>query len=53
MQNPTNKEIAKYILEWIEDFDGDGLIITDIETIKNQLEDSSFFSLRLIMGQEQ
>jgi hypothetical protein len=34
---PTNEEIAKYIFEWIIEFDRDGLIIEDEQYLKDAL----------------
>ena len=37
---PTNDEIANYILEWIESFDDDALVITDIDSIIDTIENT-------------
>ena len=35
---PTTNEIAQYIYEWIAYFDGHGLVITDDDSIQQELK---------------
>lgn len=53
--NPTNEQLKQYLTNWINGLNGIGLVITDDELIKKQIQIASelnFAVLRTLFNQD-